>query len=54
MFYGIVIFAVAAVLVVVVYMSMIAKRREAEADERPEDRLSDEDFRRIEFGDEDI
>lgn len=54
MFYGILIFAIAAVLVVVAYFAMTAKRRAYEADEAPEDRLSDEDFRRIEFGDEEI
>jgi hypothetical protein len=54
MYYGIVIFAIAAVLVVVAYLSLTAKRRAYEADEAPEDRLSDEDFRRIEFGDEDL
>ena len=54
MFYGIVIFAIAAVLVVVVFLSMANKRREATENEAPEDRLSDEEFRRIEFGDEDI
>ncbi len=54
MFYGILIFAIAAVLLVVAYFATTAKRREYEANEAPEDRLSDEDFRRIEFGDEDI
>lgn len=54
MFYGILIFAIAAVLVVVAYFAMTAKRRAYEADEAPEDRLSDADFRRIEFGDEEI
>ena len=47
-------FLLASVLLVVAYFATTAKRREYEADEAPEDRLSDEDFRRIEFGDEDI
>ena len=52
MFIGIGIFFIAAVLVAVAYFATIQKRREYEADERPEDQLSDEDFRRIEFGDD--
>ncbi|MDQ2678483.1 MAG: hypothetical protein M3Y51_07035 [Actinomycetota bacterium] len=54
MVYGVIIFAVAAVLVVVAYVSTMNRRREETAAEAPEDRLSDEEFRRIEFGDEDI
>ena len=54
MVYGVIIFAVAAVLVIVAYVSMTNRRREETSSEAPEDRLSDEEFRRIEFGDEDI
>lgn len=54
MFQGILIFAIAGVVLVGVFAVLMNKRRDYEADERPEDRLSDEDFRRIEFGDEDV
>lgn len=52
MFFGVVIFAVVAVALVVAYLAVVNRRREYEATEAPEDRLSDEEFRRIEFGDD--
>ena len=54
MFQGILIFAIAGVVLVGVFAVLMNKRRDYEADEPEADRLSDEDFRRIEFGDEDV
>lgn len=51
---GFLIFGIAGIVLIVAFMAIINNRREHESDEAPEDRLSDEDFRRIEFGDEDI
>ena len=52
MFQGILIFAIAGVVLVVAFLAIINKRRAYEATEAPEDQLSDEEFRRIEFGDD--
>lgn len=52
MFQGLLIFALAAVVLVGAYFAIVKRRREYEATEAPEDRLSDEEFRRIEFGDD--
>ncbi|CAN5677428.1 hypothetical protein BH10ACT3_BH10ACT3_12130 [soil metagenome] len=54
MFQGILLFAVFGLVLVVAYVALIGRRKDYEADESDADRLSDEDFRRIEFGDEDI
>ena len=54
MFLGIGLFAIAAVLVVVAFVALRGQRRDYEATGSPEDELTDEEFRRIEFGDEDI
>ena len=54
MFQGLIIFFIAAVLVVVAFLTIHGRRHADEATEAPEDRLTDEEFRRIEFGDEDI
>ena len=54
MFLGIVIFFVAAVLVAVAYFVTVGRRREYEATGSPQDELTDEEFRRIEFGDDDV
>lgn len=54
MFIGIGIFAVAAVVVVVAWLMTTAKRRNYESNLAPEDQLTDEQFRKIEYGDEDI
>jgi hypothetical protein len=51
---GILIFGIAGIVLIVAFVAILSNRREYTADEAPEDRLSDEDFRRIEFGDEDI
>ena len=51
---GFLIFAIAGLVLIGVFVVLLNQRREYTADEAPEDRLSDEDFRRIEFGDEDI
>ena len=52
MFLGIGIFAVVAVVVVVAWLTMSAKRRNYESNLAPEDQLTDEQFRRIEYGDD--
>ena len=54
MFQGILIFAIAAVLVAVAFFVIIGRRRDYEATGSPDDELTDEEFRRIEFGDDDI
>jgi hypothetical protein len=51
---GFLIFGLAGLVLVVAFVVVLSNRRQEEADEAPEDRLSDEEFRRIEFGDEDI
>ena len=52
MFQGLLIFAVVGVVLIGAFVALMNKRKAYEADEAPEDRLSDEDFRRIEFGDD--
>lgn len=52
MFLGIGIFAVVAVIVVVAWLMTTAKRRNYESKLAPEDQLTDEQFRRIEYGDD--
>lgn len=47
-------FALGGLVLVGVFVVIIGRRREYSADEAPEDQLSDADFRRIEFGDEEI
>ncbi len=54
MFLGIVIFFVAAIVLVIAFMALIGRRRSYEDSGDPRDELTDEEFRRIEFGDEDI
>ena len=54
MFYGILIFGIAGLVLIGAYMAMMNRRREYEATEPEEDRLTDEQFRRIEFGDEEL
>jgi hypothetical protein len=54
MFLGIVLFAVAAVLVVVAYVAMRGRARAYDATGSPEDELTDEQFRRVEFGDDEL
>lgn len=52
MFLGIVIFGIAGVVVIAAYVAMTSKRREYENTLAPEDQLSDERFREVEYGDE--
>ncbi|UDY34269.1 hypothetical protein [Dermatobacter hominis] len=54
MFLGIGLFAIAAVLAVVAWAAIRGQRRDYEATGSPEDELTDEEFRRIEFGDDEI
>jgi hypothetical protein len=54
MFQGLLIFFIAAVLVAVAFFVIIGRRRDYETTGNPADDLTDEEFRRIEFGDEDI
>jgi hypothetical protein len=51
---GFLIFGIAGLVLIVAFLAILNNRREYAEDEAPEDRLSDEDFRRIEFGDEEI
>lgn len=52
MFLGILLFALAAVLAVIAFFAMRSRRERYEEDIPERDRLTDEEFRRIEFGDE--
>ena len=54
MFLGMGIFAVTAVVVVIIWVAMASQRRNAERDLPPEDQLTDDEFRRIEYGDDDV
>ena len=51
---GLLIFAVFGVVLVGAFFMLLAKRRDYDANETEADKLSDADFRRIEFGEEDI
>lgn len=52
MFQGILVFGIAAIVVAVAYVAMVSNRRRSEAELPPEDRLTDEQFRKIEYGDD--
>jgi hypothetical protein len=52
MFQGLLIFAIAGLVLIGAYFAIVSRRRAYEATEAPEDQLSDEEFRRIEFGDD--
>ncbi|MFM7062680.1 MAG: hypothetical protein ACKO04_04190 [Actinomycetes bacterium] len=54
MFQGILIFAIGGILLIGAFAVLVGRRRQYEESGSPEDRLTDEEFRRIEFGDEDI
>jgi hypothetical protein len=54
MFQGILIFAIFGLILIAAYVVIAGRRRAETAEEPEEDRLTDEQFRRIEFGDEDI
>ncbi len=51
-FQGLLIFGIAGVVVIIAYVAMVANRRREVEDLPPEDRLTDEQFRRIEYGDD--
>ena len=53
-FLGIGIFAVVGLILIGVWFAMRGQRRDYEHTGNPEDELTDEQFRKIEFGDEDI
>ncbi|MCZ7627997.1 MAG: hypothetical protein M5U19_02375 [Microthrixaceae bacterium] len=53
MFQGLLIFAIAGIVVVIAYLAMVSNRRRETSELPPEDRLTDEQFRRIEYGDDD-
>ena len=53
-FLGIGIFAVVGLILIGVWFALRGQRRDYENTGNPEDELTDEEFRRIEFGDEDI
>jgi hypothetical protein len=53
MFQGILIFALVGIVLIGVFAAVMGKRRAYEETAPPEDRLTDEEFRRIEFGDDD-
>lgn len=54
MFLGIGVLAVAAVLAVVAFVAMRDRRKDYEGTGNPADELTDEQFRRIEYGDEEL
>ena len=51
MFQGILIFAIGGLVLIAAFAVILGRRREYEATGDPADRLTDEEFRRIEFGD---
>jgi hypothetical protein len=53
MFQGILIFGIAGVVIIIAYIAMISNRRREESELAPEDRLTDEQFRKIEYGEDD-
>ncbi len=52
MFQGLVVFGIGGIVLVAAYLGILRRRQRYEETVAPEDRLSDEDFRRIEFGDD--
>jgi hypothetical protein len=52
MVYGILIFGIAGLVLIGAYMAVVNRRRQYEATAPEEDQLTDEQFRRIEFGEE--
>ncbi|MEI7887999.1 MAG: hypothetical protein WCJ04_11450 [Actinomycetes bacterium] len=51
---GFLLFALFGLLLIGVFFVLLGRRRDYDANETEADKLSDADFRRIEFGDEDI
>ncbi len=52
MFQGILIFGIAGIVLVGAFFAMNTKRRERASTLAPEDQLTDEQFRKIEYGDD--
>ena len=52
MFQGILLFAIAGVLLVVAYLVILDRRKQYQATGSPEDVLTDEQFRKFEYGDD--
>lgn len=53
MFPGILIFGIAGVVIIIAYIAMISNRRREKSELPPEDQLTDEQFRKIEYGEDD-
>lgn len=54
MFQGILIFAIGGLLLIAAFAVLVGRRRRYEESGSPEDQLTDAEFRRIEFGDEEL
>ncbi len=52
MYQGLIIFALGGVLLVGAYFVILGRRRQYEETGSPEDVLTDEEFRKIEYGDD--
>jgi len=52
MYQGLIIFALGGVLLVGAYFVILGRRRQYEETGSPEDILTDEEFRKIEYGDD--
>ncbi|MFM7062449.1 MAG: hypothetical protein ACKO04_02990 [Actinomycetes bacterium] len=52
MFQGILIFAIGGVLLVGAYLVILQRRKDYQETGNPEDVLTDEEFRKIEYGDD--
>jgi hypothetical protein len=52
MFQGMLIFGIAGIVLIYAALAATNKRREYESTVAPEDRLTDEQFRKIEYGDD--
>ncbi|MFV0315846.1 MAG: hypothetical protein ACK5O2_02650 [Microthrixaceae bacterium] len=53
MWQGILIFGIAGVIVAIAYVAMVSNRHRERESLPPEDRLTDEQFRKVEFGEDD-
>lgn len=52
MFQGILIFALVGIVLIGAFAAVLGRRRAYQESAGPEDRLTDEEFRRIEYGDD--
>ena len=52
MFQGILLFGIGGVVVIAAYIAMISRRRARRESLPQEDRLTDEQFRKVEYGDD--